>query len=304
MSFFQLGSVIKMRREELGLSQEELADGICSVPTLSRIENGERMPTKNHFEMLMQRLGYSSTSIDFFTDKQSFLLHDFKYKIRQAYIDKNYDLARKNLEEFCKISNNPSKIDEQFLILYQILLNLQEVTTEEKLMQLEKALVLTCPKYKIGNIPKILSYAEVLLLNNIAICYDCLGKRTQTISILTSLKEHYESQMTNKEEALRTQPMILYNLSKYLGLNGEYDECIKVCDMGIQIARTTGRCSLLAETLFNRSWALIQRNLPEDEDAAKENLRQAKSFCFAFGNEMLLEEIENYCKSVFEDTLL
>ncbi len=262
------------------------------------------MPTKNHFEMLMQRLGYSSTSIDFFTDKQSFLLHDFKYKIRQAYIDKNYDLARKNLEEFCKISNNPSKIDEQFLILYQILLNLQEVTTEEKLMQLEKALVLTCPKFKIGNIPKILSYEEVLLLNNIAICYDCLGKRTQTISILMSLKEHYEFQMINKEEVLRTQLMILYNLSKYLGLNGEYDECIKVCDMGIQIARTTGRCSLLAEPLFNRSWALIQRNLPEDEDAAKENLRQAKSFCFAVGKETLLEEIENYCKSVFEDTLL
>jgi len=54
MSVFQLGPILKARREELGLSQEDLADGICSVPTLSRIENGERMPTKNHFEMLMQ----------------------------------------------------------------------------------------------------------------------------------------------------------------------------------------------------------------------------------------------------------
>ena len=54
MAVFQLGPIMRARREELGLSQEDLADGICAVPTLSRIENGERMPTKNHFEKLMQ----------------------------------------------------------------------------------------------------------------------------------------------------------------------------------------------------------------------------------------------------------
>lgn len=46
MAVFQLGPIIRNRRNVLGLSQEDLADGICSVPTLSRIENGERMPTK------------------------------------------------------------------------------------------------------------------------------------------------------------------------------------------------------------------------------------------------------------------
>ena len=60
----QFGLIIKRRREELGYTQEELADGICSVPTLSRIENGERMPTKEHFEMLLQRLGYSDTTLN------------------------------------------------------------------------------------------------------------------------------------------------------------------------------------------------------------------------------------------------
>ena len=76
MAVFQLGSIIRSRRIELGLSQEQLADGICSVPTLSRFENGERMPTKNHFEMLMQRLGYSAMSLDFYTDRQDFLIHE------------------------------------------------------------------------------------------------------------------------------------------------------------------------------------------------------------------------------------
>ena len=41
MPIFQFGFMIKHRREELGYTQEDLADGICSVPTLSRIENGD-----------------------------------------------------------------------------------------------------------------------------------------------------------------------------------------------------------------------------------------------------------------------
>lgn len=74
MAVFQLGTVIKNRREELGITQEDLADGICSVPTLSRIENGERMPTKDHFEMFMQRLGYSAMSLDFLRTNRTFRL--------------------------------------------------------------------------------------------------------------------------------------------------------------------------------------------------------------------------------------
>ena len=46
MSLYLFGPLIKQRREELGYTQEDLADGICSVPTLSRIENGERLPNK------------------------------------------------------------------------------------------------------------------------------------------------------------------------------------------------------------------------------------------------------------------
>ena len=54
MPIYPYGALIRQRREELGYTQEELADGICSVPTLSRIENGERLPTKEHSEMLLQ----------------------------------------------------------------------------------------------------------------------------------------------------------------------------------------------------------------------------------------------------------
>ena len=284
MAVFQLGPIIRNRRVELGLSQEDLADGICSVPTLSRIENGERMPTKNHFEMLMQRLGYSAMSLDCLTDKRDFRIHELKFRIRQCYIEGKTLEAKSYLSEFETMHDRSTPVDTQFMILYRVLLYEEEYTQTEKLEKLESALRLSCPKYDNDYMPHVLSYEEIILLNNIAICYDVLGMRKKTISILITLKEYYDRNVVNSEESLRTQPMVLYNLSKFLGLNGQYDECIEICDLGIRIARTTGRCTALGKTLYNRAWALLQRNQVGDRCAAKFSLRQACDFSYIMGD--------------------
>lgn len=300
MAVFQLGPIMKARREELGLSQEELADGICSVPTLSRIENGERMPTKNHFEMLMQRLGYSVMSMDFFSDKQTFLLHEIKIKTRYAYIAEDYPLAKKWLDEFETMLDNPTNIDKQFLILYKTLLYPKQNNNADELKRYEDALKLTCAKYDTGYIPHVLSYEEIILLNNIAVCNDVAGDRDRAIFILRSLKEYYEHHMISTDEALRTQPLILYNLSKFLGLSGRYDECIEICDLGIRIARATGRCPYLARTLYNRGWALMRRNCPGDRESAEMSLKQAYFFSEVMGRNQDVEYIRSIYQQSFE----
>lgn len=303
MSVFQIGSIIRKRREEMGLSQEDLADGICAVPTLSRIENNERLPTKNHFEMLMQRLGYSITSLDYFADKKEFLAHELKIRLRYAYISKDMEAARKYLQEFEGVVENPTKIDEQFLILYRTLLSKELPSDEEMLRIFEDALRLTCPKYTENRIPHVLSYEEIILLNNIAIGCGETGEVERAISILYALKEYYEHRVVSTDEALRTQPMVLYNLSKLLGMSGRYDECIAVCDLGIRIARTSSRCNALGETLFNRGWALPQRNLPGDVEAAKLSIKQAYWFANVIGQMEEVEIFANFYKKSFAEPI-
>lgn len=303
MAVFQLGPILKARREELGLSQEDLADGICAVPTLSRIENGERLPTKNHFEMLMQRLGYSAMSMDFFSDKQTFLLHELKIKTRYAYIAEDYSLAKKRVDEFECLLDNPTNIDKQFSILYKTLLNQKQYSNAYKLKQFEDALKLTCPKYDTGYIPHVLSYEEIILLNNIAICTDVAGDRNRAIFILRTLKEYYEQHMISTDEALRTQPMILYNLSKLLGLSGRYDECIEICDLGIRIARTSGRCLHFGKTLYNRGWALLQRNRAGDRELAEISLNYAYHFFEVMGSRRDAEFVRNFYIQSFSQTI-
>ena len=41
MEVYNMGEVIQKRRKSLGITQEQLSEGICSVQTLSRVENGK-----------------------------------------------------------------------------------------------------------------------------------------------------------------------------------------------------------------------------------------------------------------------
>lgn len=275
MPIFQFGYIIRNRREELGYTQEDLADGICSVPTLSRIENGERMPTKEHFEMLIQRLGYSDAMLDVYVDEEQFILHDLKFKIRQAIIFNDLDRTQKMLSEYESSISKPTQIEKQFIILCKTLANTRKHSPDERLDFLEGAIRLTCPKYDKCKFPKILSFEEIIILNNIAVCYAQVTNYEQAISILYHLKKYYENHVMNPEEILRTQPMILYNLSKYLGCEGRFDECIEIADLGIRVARETGRCSFLDGLLYNRAWSLVRRKREGDKEAALSSAKQA-----------------------------
>ena len=52
-----LGEAIKRRRLEMGLTQEQLSEGICEPITISRLENGKQTPSRNRINALLARLG-------------------------------------------------------------------------------------------------------------------------------------------------------------------------------------------------------------------------------------------------------
>lgn len=54
---YQMGSIIKMKRMELNMSQEQLAEGICASSYLSRIENNKLIPDDEIYRLLLERLG-------------------------------------------------------------------------------------------------------------------------------------------------------------------------------------------------------------------------------------------------------
>ena len=293
MAYYKLGPILRERRIVLGYTQEELADGICAVNTISRYENGERMPNKEHLEMLLSRLGYSDAIFDVYLDEKTFCLHELKYRIRQSIKEHRHQEASDLLQEFEQAANPKSRISQQFIQLYRTRLDM-ELSEEEKLLRFEQALKITCPYYpELKSIP-VLSYEEIILMNNIAIQHSRLNELETSISILEHVVQYYEIAMVNREESLRTQPMILYNLSKYLGNAGRYDECIAVCNRAIHLAQMTGRCFMLAATMYNKAWVLTKRRSMGDLLAAEETARRAMFLAECMQQEDLQKHVERF----------
>ena len=152
-----------------------------------------------------------------------------------------------------------------------------------------------------GKIPSKSNCYKIITING----HSSLAKQKalkeyeKSIRILYYLKRYYEDHIITPEEVLRTQPMILYNLSKYLGQAGRYDECIEICNLGIRIARETGRCSTLSKLLFNRAWAAVRQQKPDSMENSYTSARLAYYSALVMGQEQSAEHYLHFIKENF-----
>lgn len=67
----ELGDLIKSRRLELGMTQKELAQGICTQALISRIENNDTIPKKDILDQFEERLELKHNELNIFYSLKS-----------------------------------------------------------------------------------------------------------------------------------------------------------------------------------------------------------------------------------------
>lgn len=256
MGRYRLGDMVRMTRKSLSITQEQLCDEICSVETLSRIENGSQNPSRDVYELLMERMGrirdraYSMLSVsDLKVLEQMKLFEDY---IRQY----DFNKADQALIEIKKAAGN-SVLDKQFIIRAEAIVNyyLKRINVDECLEGFQRAIQLTIPKYgtiSLANWP--LSYNETLLLINISIAY---YEKEDYINAIEVIKEAYyalkHSYMEEKQRAI-LQVTIANNLSKWYGLVGKYEEAITIANEGIHTCKKSKLGHALPNLLYGVAW--------------------------------------------------
>lgn len=285
MSVYNIGKFIKTRRTEMGITQQQLAEGICSPVTLSRIENGENPPTQKHIRALLQRLGYSDAPLMFMTDQVEEDIARLQFEIMTVLALGDYNKAEPMIDSLGKLKDNFSNMD---MLLYEVVstvldFRVKDLPRDAAIVRLENALRLTHPNYSPQNLPITLTYIEAIALNNIANCHYRLGNLEEAIRYYKHIQAFYENHVQDPHEATRLLPTIYYNLSKMLGLLGRYDECIEVCDRGIRYAKKVHKFADMPETLYNKAWSMIRRNKPGDFEAAKQAAKDASVLLPIYG---------------------
>ena len=299
MALYNIGNFIKQRREELGITQNELAEGLCSLPTLSRIESGSHVPHGNTLRSLLQRLGYSDALMLLPASREEFEITRLQVKIRQLYNTRDREGARELFAKLGEYKDFFSVSDRQFYEVMHTVFYKKDFTSEEILDKLESAMRLTHPDYGASNLPRIITYEEATALNNIAIIYSEMGKTDYTIKVLYHLKDFYEHDVLDISESMRALPTIMYNLSKFLGLSGRYDECIDVCKQCINLMKTYHRTDQLSLTYYNLAWASVRRNCEDDLKTAKQ--AAIKSYCLSLALEERPEFLEKLKKFLIDN---
>ena len=189
-----LGEIIRSLRKKACLAQEELADGICSAVSISRIENGTQMPSSTVLEALLDRLGtstYKLCDIYYRSEKQLTFEQDAE-AVSRAVTEGNMDKAKELLLHL-KDSAETDPLNMQCFLMLDASVKLAEGEDTEKILNLlYQSLAQTKPSFDFEDFRNVLlSAREANILNIIVAVIYRSGESSKAIrlgeELITSL---------------------------------------------------------------------------------------------------------------------
>ena len=117
------GLKLRDRRQRLGITQEDLAYGICSVPHYSRIESGVDRPSRQEFYFLAERLQIRNAC---YNDFYSELIPDSRailMRLQNEAILDHWDNVGDIISVYAASNQSPSVEAKQMIEFFELLLS-------------------------------------------------------------------------------------------------------------------------------------------------------------------------------------
>ena len=239
MSNYRTGDVIRMTREYLGISREELSDGICSPQTLYRLEYGKTRVKKELYAELMAKMErVPEKNYAVCVGKNMELLEE-RELLEKAMQDYDYEKADQYLKKL-KEKADGNMITEQYVLKAEALLDYycKRSDGETTVKRLEVAIRITLPDYEECLNKKFpFTEQEIMNLMSLANAYYHLEKYEKAISIYEKLLECLNMDYIFGEYVEHMQMIIMRNLSiAYLEIK-RYEEALKLNDKSLKLAK-------------------------------------------------------------------
>lgn len=258
-----LGDVIRQRRLELGLTQEELCEGICEPMTISRFENGRQTPSRNRIKALLQRLGLPDDRFFGLLSAKEMQISNIEKEITSCHVrfgratpeEKN----RIREEIFAKHRELESVIDKDDTLSRQLILRSEFLLGTENgpysldvgLSMLLEAMRLTSPKFDLDQIGRgLYTENEIKLINNMANCYIRAGRHYDAIDILKPLLRYLQTNMKNIPPNRAQIPMVAFNYARELEIVKRFDDAIELAEYARRICIDYGVYTSLSGVLM------------------------------------------------------
>lgn len=266
MAKYCIGSLIYENRTRQKITQEELCEGICTPTTLSKIENGNQLPRRKTFEALMQRLGMAVQQYMFPVSNVEMERSNLEFEITRRLSVENYDISGL-LERYRNCGETMNNMEEQFYYQSIGMVALgKDGIYQEALHFLTKSIQLTIPYFSIP-LPeryKLLTFDEIRIMSSIAVAEYAIGNIDRAVTLMFYLKDYMNRKSIDLEEKAKLYPMILYNLSNWMGKEQHDELAFTLCEEGIDFCIQNGKLSVFPYLIFNKGYSLARMNRPKE----------------------------------------
>ena len=240
MKTIHLGKTLQQQRKMLGMSQEMVCEGLCTIMTLSRFESGRQTPSRDCVMAMLQRLGLpddrfyaqlTRTETKLVRLRKEVLAHYNRFE--QTSGEEQQQARAKALETLQKLEHcikADDRINQQFILGMKAFL--ETYSPSKRLDMLMDAIRLTSPRFDLNKLSNCLyCVSEVAIICKIAISYSQCGQRRKAIDILDQLLKLVLKQNPDHNYL----PLILYNYARYLGLENQLDKALEISKLGRQV---------------------------------------------------------------------
>ena len=255
------GNIIRSRRKVLGMSQEDLADGICDPVSVSRIEQGKVAPKKQVYQKLLARVGMTG-------DRYESTIQVERPELL-AEADKACTLMtlvrNEEAEEMLNALEGKMEGTDKFSMQYvksmkaAALYNQGKITAQEHSKLQEEALYLTVPRVGLEKMAEwSFSLQEARTTNLLTASYDKDGRREEGIALLEILRRQYEEKPFPLDYYVACYEVTMWTLGNLLGNEGKYEEAIEAAERGVRLGLNAERGAILLSALYDIGWDMEQ----------------------------------------------
>ena len=304
-TLYNANIMIRETRKAQGLTQEQLAEGICSRETIVKIEKGERKPNWFIFKEILLRLGLNPDlySSDVGSQEDVYVLQKMNncHRLIVAY---DFDAAKAELDNIEAEKDTPegkvwrSGLGYELLLrakasFYSLLLNKYN-NPALAIKCATECLQITRPGFDVDKIPEYyLATHEYRLLTSLALAYEAQYGAQASLELWRKLKANIEK---NYAESIRSSSNewyrdLLNNIAIFLFKAGLYEECLQVAKEGLALARSTYNIFHLCNHLACVAYCLKKLGR-EDKELSKKSILLAYALDGSAGQDFAASKIE------------
>lgn len=264
-----LGEIIYRLRKKAGLTQEALADGICSSVSVSRIENGNQMPSGKVLEQLLERLGtgtYQLCNVYYENECQA-SLHRTLAEIDAHVSSGDFLQARKALQQLSTKKMDPANL--QHTKMLHAAISMQDGSADEHIeAELINALRLTKPNIDLEDCrSELFSPTEVNLLVMLTTAKYMAGKNLEAIRMGEEVMFALDRNQSRLSDYKVLQINLAHNLGQIMLDEGRYQEALLYAKKAEELSICGTEQFLLPEIEFGI--AQILNNMGKSQESRK-----------------------------------